>query len=205
MVWAVFKLVRGGPHVRPVLVLTCSVLFIASTFVGFRLAFSYRRVAFLQLAERSRPLIDAIKGYEVRHGRASADLSELVPEFLPTIPATGMAAYPEYKYWRRTDKDGETEWDGNPWILYLHTPLAGPNFDMFLYFPLQNYPKTGYGGSLERLGDWAYVHEQPGTAATTSTSAALPHALHRLLVDLLPVVAALDEDSEAIAVRPQEP
>jgi hypothetical protein len=33
------------------------------------------------------------------------------------------------------------------------------NWDMFLYFPKQNYPKAGYGGWLERIEDWAYVHE----------------------------------------------
>jgi len=30
---------------------------------------------------------------------------------------------------------------------------------MMLYFPKKDYPEKGYGGSLERVGDWAYVHE----------------------------------------------
>jgi hypothetical protein len=41
----------------------------------------------------------------------------------------------------------------------LVSTLKGGSFDRFLYFPLQNYPEDGYGGSLERIGDWAYLHE----------------------------------------------
>ena len=51
------------------------------------------------------------------------------------------------------------KWDDNSWVLYIDTPSGGINFDMFMYFPNQNSPKTGYGGVLERIGDWAYVHE----------------------------------------------
>jgi hypothetical protein len=47
----------------------------------------------------------------------------------------------------------------NAWVLYVDTPRAGINFDQFIYLPLTNYPPRGFGGRLERLGDWAYVHE----------------------------------------------
>ena len=67
-----------------------------------------------------------------------------------------MAAYPEYKY---LSGEKVKDYDGNPWVLYVFTPSGGINFDQFLYFPLQNYPSHGYGGSLERIGNWAYVHE----------------------------------------------
>ncbi len=30
---------------------------------------------------------------------------------------------------------------------------------LVLYFPNRNYPQHGYGGWLEPVGDWAYVHE----------------------------------------------
>jgi hypothetical protein len=33
------------------------------------------------------------------------------------------------------------------------------NWDVFFYWPTQDYPKTIYGGSTERIGQWAYVHE----------------------------------------------
>jgi hypothetical protein len=50
-------------------------------------------------------------------------------------------------------------YQGNPWVLTAIVSTGSVNWDKFLYFPLQNYPSTGYGGWLERIGDWAYVHE----------------------------------------------
>jgi hypothetical protein len=36
-----------------------------------------------------------------------------------------------------------------------------------LYLPSGQYPEQGWGGTLERIDDWAYVHEQAqGVAAT---------------------------------------
>jgi len=45
------------------------------------------------------------------------------------------------------------------WFLSVNVPCFGVGFDQMLSFPLQNYPKVGYGGGLERVKDWAYVHE----------------------------------------------
>lgn len=112
--------------------------------------------AFLGLAERSKPLIQAIHSFESLHGSPPTDLNALVPGFLPEIPDTGMAAYPRYEY-RTAEK--AAEYEGNPWTLTVFTPSGGINFDQFMYFPKQNYPEKGYGGWLERVADWAYVHE----------------------------------------------
>ena len=73
-----------------------------------------------------------------------------------SIPSTGMAAYPTYRYLTGTDA---LEYEGNSWVIVVHAPLGLLDFDSFLYFPKQNYPKHGYGGYLERVEDWAYVHE----------------------------------------------
>jgi len=55
--------------------------------------------------------------------------------------------------------DEARAWGGNAWILQVYCPGPVKNFDTFLYFPNLNYPKEGYGGLIERVGDWAYVHE----------------------------------------------
>ena len=67
-----------------------------------------------------------------------------------------MGAYPKYEY---VVPEETNDWDGNPWVLYVDASLGILNWDMFLYFPKQNYPEVGYGGGLEKVGDWAYVHE----------------------------------------------
>ena len=109
---------------------------------------------FRRLALRSRPLVAAIQEFVTHDGRPPVTLEELVPRCLAKVPNTGMPAYPTYQY--STDMK---RWGGNPWVIYVECPSGGINFDMFVYFPKQNYPATGYGGSLERVGDWAYVHE----------------------------------------------
>lgn len=114
-----------------------------------------RHGAFINLAKRSQPLITAIKNYEIKHGGPPSKLEQLVPEFLSSIPHTGMGAYPDYEY---TGGCGAACHD-NPWMIEVSTPSGGINFDRFFYFPKQNYPKEGYGGVLEKIEDWAYVHE----------------------------------------------
>ncbi|MBM4044395.1 MAG: hypothetical protein FJ279_04715 [Planctomycetes bacterium] len=115
-----------------------------------------RMTAFHELAGRSAPLVQAIHKFDEENGRPPVSLDDLVPRYLPSIPGTGMGAYPRYEY---VAGDKAKQRYGNPWALYIHTSIGFCNFDMFLYFPNQNYPEKGYGGVLERVRDWAYVHE----------------------------------------------
>jgi hypothetical protein len=132
----------------------CSSAYLVAFVFSVRLGASIRIDAFHSLAERSKPLVAAIQSYERKHGHPPDSLKELVPEFIPAVPSTGMGAYPEYRY-----SSPATNYEGNPWVITVFTPSGGINFDQFFYFPLTNYPKRGYGGWLERVGDWAYVHE----------------------------------------------
>ena len=45
------------------------------------------------------------------------------------------------------------------WSVRVSTSNGFLNWDIFLYLPSQRYPKRGYGGTLERVQEWAYVHE----------------------------------------------
>jgi len=145
-----FRRVRRGSA----LVALCSAAYLVAFPVSVQIGQRIRMRAFHQLAERSKPLIEAIRGFEQKHGRPPESLEALVPEFMPSIPSTGVRAYPEYDY-----STASKNFDGNPWVLTVSTPSGGINFDQFMYFPLTNYPEQGYGGWLERVGDWAYVHE----------------------------------------------
>jgi hypothetical protein len=132
------------------------VIYLAIGFAGFNLANNVRRAGFVSLAQRSRPLVAAIQRFEAKHGKPPANLEQLVPEFLPAVPITGIGAYPNYEYFVINE---QAVYEGNPWVLRVNTPNGGLNWDAFLYFPKQNYPQVGYGGVLERVEDWAYVHE----------------------------------------------
>ena len=140
---------------RPgVTILVCGPVYILIGIALLHLASPSRMDGFRRLAGRSEPLVTAIHSFAENEGRPPVDLQELVPQYIAEIPKTGMPAYPTYRY-----STGTNRWDGNPWVLYVNCTSGGINFDMFLYFPLQNYPRMGYGGSLERIGRWAYVHE----------------------------------------------
>jgi len=132
----------------------CSITYCTAFVAALQIGRHIRTNAFHRLAERSTPLVAAIRAYEQKHGSPPDSLEALVPEFIPSVPSTGIGAYPEYRYYLAPE-----HYDGNPWVLIVFTPSGVLNFDQFMYFPLGNYPRTGYGGWLERVGDWAYVHE----------------------------------------------
>lgn len=112
------------------------------------------RYEYGQVAIRGKRIVDAIRRYEAVNAKPPPDLNALVPGFIDAVPGTGMPSYPTFEY-----AVGRPEqYDGNPWALYVNCFDIG-GWDIFLYLPRQNYPKYGYGGGLERMGDWAYVHE----------------------------------------------
>lgn len=142
---------------RKLFFLLLSIVYIPCCVYGIYLGRGVRMSGMEAFAERSQPLITAIQEYELDHGAPPVALTALVPDYLPAVPNTGMSAYPEYEYF---SGDKAREWyAGNPWAISVSTPSGWLNWDMMLYFPKQNYPKHGYGGGLERVGDWAYVHE----------------------------------------------
>ncbi|MCM3874734.1 MAG: hypothetical protein ND895_28910 [Pyrinomonadaceae bacterium] len=132
------------------------VIYLAIGIGCFQLGFQIRRAGFINLAERSRPLILAIHRFEAKYGKPPENLEQITPEFLPQVPKTGMGAYPEYEYQRVNDRNS---YEGNAWVVTVSASSGLVNWDQFLYFPKQNYPKSGYGGGIERIEEWAYVHE----------------------------------------------
>lgn len=112
---------------------------------------------FEQLAERSKPLIAAVRAYEQERGQPPPDLQALVPAYLAEVPGTGMSAYPDYNYF--VGADASTRWYGNPWALSVGASYGMMDFSYFYYLPLQNYPATQSDGAPERIGEWVYLHE----------------------------------------------
>lgn len=117
---------------------------------------SIRMAAFRELGARCMPLVHAIESYERERGSLPESLEDLVPAYLDAIPDTGMGAYPAFDYLVMEDA---AMWLDNAWVLRLHTTIGGINFDQFMYFPNQQYPAQIGGNRLERLGEWAYLHE----------------------------------------------
>jgi hypothetical protein len=72
-----------------------------------------------------------------------------VPDHLPWVPGTGLPAYPKFDY-RRTG--------GEAFELSVFCG-DGFDFDRFVYWSSETYPDAMYGGFVQRIGKWAYVHE----------------------------------------------
>lgn len=110
-----------------------------------------RKYGFEQMAERTKPLIAAIKEFEQQEGRAPNELEELVPRYIAVVPSTGVGAYPDYRY-------EKLEKDSDPWELRVDCGQGLFNWDEFYYRPSEKYGKR-YGGWVEPMGTWAYFHE----------------------------------------------
>lgn len=151
-----FLLIRRTSRMLVLAWLMAAVAYLPLAVGGLMLGNRIRSWGFERLALRSEPLVSAIRAYTEANDHPPSELGELVPTYLPLVPRTGMMAYPDYRYYAGTNA---ARYDTNPWVLVVHTPSGGINFDQFMYFPLQNYPTRGYGGSLARIRDWAYVHE----------------------------------------------
>jgi len=140
------------------LVLICTGLVFVLTFiVAQRAGHSVRMLGFQDFAARAAPLVAAIREYSQEYGRPPAELERLVPDFLPAIPSTGVGSAPNFRY--ITGDRALQNYHGNPWVLQLNVPTGMINWDILVYYPLQNYPTAGHGGVFEPVGDWAYVYE----------------------------------------------
>jgi len=124
------------------LIYSCMVILIFFTW-------DIRRSALIEVATKSESLISAIKSYEKEVGKAPSSLDELIPTYITKIPSTVMMRYPKYEYSVSDDR----------WSLIIDMSLGVLNWDLFVYFSDQNYPEWTAGGSVERIRDWAYVHE----------------------------------------------
>ena len=125
-----------------------------SSILGTRIGGDLRMSAFKKVAGRARPVIVAIEEYKKKYSKYPETLEALSPEILPsdllgTLPPLVLV----------TGEEALKGYYGNPWALQADVGIGVLNWDLFLYLPKQNYPQEAFGGYLERVDDWAYVHE----------------------------------------------
>jgi hypothetical protein len=112
-----------------------------------------RSHGFRRAAERAAPVVAAIERFERERGQPPSSIEQLVPHYLPSLPA----GIPKFEI--VAGDVAARDYYGNRWVLFANVPTGMINWDVFLYFPNGQYPDKGYGGWLERIGAWAYVHE----------------------------------------------
>lgn len=114
------------------------------------------RIGFAHVAWNAAPLVDAIDRYTRDHGAPPDHLEALVPRYLSAVPWTGLVAFRSFEYDvcepRRCAGD-------TPWELRVLVSRGMINWDVLVYWPTHEYPEQMHGGVVQRMGDWAYVHE----------------------------------------------
>lgn len=115
-----------------------------------------RTAAFTRAATNGTPIVTALRTYRTQHGAYPASLKQLVPDYVSAIPWTGLIGYPEFTY-----HNGHNDISVVPdsYELRIDCPSGGINFDRFIYWPSETYPKTIQGNGTEKIGPWVYVHE----------------------------------------------
>lgn len=144
-----FRRLRRGAGPVAAVALSLFVLFVPVAKVSAAL----RRHGFQLAAQRAEPLVAAIERYRRERGEPPRELSALVPDFLPAMPAQ----LPPLQI--VTGDEAQRVYGGNEWALSSEVSIGILNWDMWLYFPNGAYPRHGFGGWLERIDGWAYVHE----------------------------------------------
>lgn len=115
------------------------------------------------VAQRSKPLIQAIHDYETDHGTPPNQLSDLVPAYLPQVPSPGLS--PQLPYWYETKAQQRLLWSVNHdfrWTVYVVSPKNFMENDVFIFLPTQRYQSLRVPSNRKRyvkIGDWAYVPE----------------------------------------------
>jgi hypothetical protein len=117
-----------------------------------------------QLSARTQPLIAALEDFKEDRGRYPGSLDALVPDHLARVPGTGMLGDPDFTYKRaepgdRLSRGGWLADHGAGYDLSASCPMGLVNFDSVHYWPSREYPERAWGGMIEEIDGWAYVHE----------------------------------------------
>jgi hypothetical protein len=155
-VFLLFPSVRLGALISFLICLASAICFMGGCFAGGSISNHICRNALGQLAERSKPLISAIKSYEHKLGHPPASLDALVPEFISKVPTTGIGASPDFQYRSLTNS---SSYGNNKWVLEVNEPAGAAPFTTLIYLPLQDYSVLRHGFIVWRIGDWAYWHQ----------------------------------------------
>lgn len=139
LVFCLFEKTR--PVARRMLIF--GLIYVIAFFVVSPVGEMIRTSRFGEIATRGERLVEAVEAYIAENGTPPSRLDTLVPAYLPQIPVTGIAAYPEYVYFysesRRTWHVGVSVSTGFDW-------------GAVMYYPDQQYPD-----SWQRFGRWALM------------------------------------------------
>jgi hypothetical protein len=138
-----------------VLALFCG---LAALILLFRPTWTLRMWFLRGLAARAQPLAAALEDYSQDHGGYPDSLGALVPDYLPRVPGTGMMGDPDF-YYEPAVQGGWLASYGAGYDLSVSCAVGVLDWDSMHYWPTSDYPEQAWGGVIEEIDGWAYVHE----------------------------------------------
>ena len=155
-VQALYRWRRKGELLRGFSISVACLCLAALWFVSVLAGEYFRHNAFVRASHVGDQVVQALAQYKLKTGHYPEELGALVPEYLSALPYTGMIGYPEFTYAKdRNDLEAKP----GSYELRINCPSGGINFDRFIYWPSQQYPRKIQHKPAERIGNWAYVHE----------------------------------------------
>jgi len=140
--------------IRPLAVLS---IYVVVGFSAMGIALSVRRHGFNQLAERSQPLVRAIEQFERKVGHPPEALEQLVPEYLDSVPETGLGVSQKCVYLCGQDERGRRVQDvfrGSAWVLHVPIPDMLTEWRGITYWPRSNSARYPSDRGFGHAGDW---------------------------------------------------
>jgi hypothetical protein len=131
---------------------------LAAVILLFRPTWDLRMWFLWKLPARAQALTAALDDYRQDHGQYPSSLGALVPDYLPRIPDTGLMADPDFYYERAVQGEWLASY-GVGYDLSVSCSTAVLGWDSMHYWPTGEYPDQAWGGVIEEIDGWAYVHE----------------------------------------------
>lgn len=121
---------------------------------SMRTYYNTRLTIFKTAGVKAQKLIDAVEKYNFENGSYPEKFEDITPVYLEKVPGTGIGQYPKFEYSLPGTYDIFKKYQ-----IKIRASLGLMKWDVFIYWPEEEYPDNMYGGYVTRLGSWAYVNE----------------------------------------------
>ncbi len=128
-------------------------LVLSGGLLGFRQSDVVRAKVWTEFTHAAKPLVEAIARHQEDTGTLPGKVEDLVPRWLDRVPRP-PGGRPIELIQKPDDEFGQ------PWRIRIDAGKTPGSFgDWFVFHPTGDYPQSGYGGLLVRMGDWGYYCE----------------------------------------------
>ncbi len=112
-----------------------------------------RMHGFELMAERAKPVTEAMKDYVKETGEVPPSVAELIPDYLPQMPAK-LPAFEIIREPAQLNNFGVDQW-----ALQAVVSSGLVQWDWLIYHPAEIYSEIENGLSVKQVGNWGYFYD----------------------------------------------